>query len=167
MRISRKNLLLTASLLIALRWVFGEDAPSSAMQQLQQLDKADSVVSIAREYLGTPYRYGSTAPEKGFDCSGFVWVVMKKAGVAVPRSSRGYAGFGEEIPLEECRKGDVLVFSATNNSQIGHVGIVISEEGEPVRFIHASSSKKHPGVVITDYNKSWYIKRFKFATRVL
>ena len=56
----------------------------------------------------------------------------------------------------------MIVFTGTNpkDKTVGHVGIVISELGEPIKFIHASSSSAHPGVVITSYENSGYVKRF-------
>lgn len=133
------------------------------------LSKADSIINFAKEQLGTTYVYGSRNPAVGFDCSGFCYYVFTNNSVKVPRTSRSYGSVGTEIPIEEARKGDVLLFRGTdpNSKTIGHIGIVISEEGEPLQFIHSSSSKRHYGVVITDYYNSGYPKRFLKVKRIL
>ena len=131
--------------------------------------KADSIVAFAKTLLGVPYKYGSCSP-KGFDCSGFVYYVMMHNGVQVPRSSYEMGKFGKQIPLSECRKGDIILFRGTNshNPRIGHAALVISEPGQPVQFIQSSSNKKKWGVIISSYNESdYYSKRFVKVVRVL
>lgn len=128
----------------------------------------DSIVSYAQSFLGTPYKYGC-ASAAGFDCSGFAWYVFAHYGVNVPRGSKEYQTFGKEVPISKARKGDIIVFRGTHpeDKRAGHVGIVISEEGQPLKFIHSSSSDNHRGVVITDYNNSAYPKRFIRICRVI
>lgn len=139
--------------------------------QTVQVDKTigDSIVSFAKTFLGTDYKYGSASPKNGFDCSGFTWFVFNHFGYTVPRSAKDYKKFGKEVPINQARKGDIIVFRGTQvgDKSAGHVGIVISNPGEPLQFIHASSSKKHHGVVITDYNSSAYPKRFIKIVRTL
>jgi cell wall-associated NlpC family hydrolase len=129
----------------------------------------DSIVAFAKTFLGTPYKYASASPKNGFDCSGLTWYVFNHYGIAVPRSAKEYKKFGKEIPISEARKGDIIVFRGTHpaDKSSGHVGIVISNPGEPLQFIHASSSKKHSGVVITEYAKSAYPKRFIKIVRAI
>lgn len=128
----------------------------------------DSVVNFAKSFLGTTYKYACASPS-GFDCSGFTWYVFNHYGINVPRSSSDYKNFGKEVPIEQARKGDVIVFRGThpNDKSAGHVGIVISNPGEPLMFIHSSSSDNHKGVIITDYKNSAYPKRFIKITRVI
>jgi murein DD-endopeptidase / murein LD-carboxypeptidase len=129
----------------------------------------DSVVDYAKTFLGKPYKYACASPATGFDCSGFTWFVFNHFNVVVPRSSKDYATLGTRVTLETCRKGDIMLFTGTNPKErrVGHVGIVISNAGEPVQFIHASSSASHPGVVITDYASSHYPERFMGVCSVL
>ncbi len=130
---------------------------------------SDSIVEYAKSFLGTPYKYGSASPKTGFDCSGFTWFVFNRFGITVPRSAKDYKKFGKDIPISEAQKGDIIVFRGTHpaDKSSGHVGIVISNAGESLQFIHASSSKKHSGVVITEYLKSAYPKRFIKIVRVI
>lgn len=129
----------------------------------------DSIAQYAQTFLGTPYKYGCCSPASGFDCSGFTWFVFNHYGYAIPRSSRDYVTLGKEVSLDVCGKGDIILFRGThaNDKSVGHVGIIVSDPGEPVKFIHASSSKNHYGVVVTDYYNSAYPKRFVKVCRVL
>jgi cell wall-associated NlpC family hydrolase len=128
----------------------------------------DSIVNYAKSFLGTDYKYACASPN-GFDCSGFTWFVFNHYGIEVPRSSKDYKSFGTEVPIAQARKGDIIVFRGThaNDKSAGHVGIVITNPGEPLQFIHSSSSENHKGVVITDYTNSAYPKRFIKIVRVL
>lgn len=124
---------------------------------------ADSLVSFAKKQLGTNYHYANCSPETGFDCSGFVHYVFKHFDVKAPRSSIDYGALKPVIKPDSARKGDVIIFTGTNakNRRAGHVGIVISNPGEQLTFIHASSNKKHGGVIISTYISSpYYEKRF-------
>lgn len=129
----------------------------------------DSVVNFAKTFLGTTYTYACASPKTGFDCSGFTWYVFNHYGINVPRSSKDYKTFGKEIPIDQARKGDIIVFRGTHpgDKSAGHVGIVITNPGEPLQFIHSSSSKNHEGVVITDYKNSAYPGRFIKIVRVI
>ena len=80
-----------------------------------------------------------------------------------------YERKGQIIKIDSARKGDVIVFTGTKpkNRKPGHVGIVISNPGENLQFIHSSSGKKANGIIITDYSTSPYYKsRFIKIVRV-
>ena len=125
----------------------------------------DHVVNTGLSYLGTPYIFGGTS-ERGFDCSGFVYYAFRKFNIEVPRSSRLLAEAGRPVKPEETRKGDILIFTGTNSKDRtpGHVGIVISRAGEPVRFVHSSSNG---GVKISEVEGTNYERRFLETRRVL
>ncbi len=131
--------------------------------------KVDSLVSFSQSLIGTTYKWGGTSPSTGFDCSGFCRYVFSHVNFKVPRTSASYGHTGTPISKEEVRPGDVILFRGTDPkvNKIGHVGIVISEPGESLKFIHCSSSRKHYGVVVTDYVNSNYPKRFLKFVRVL
>jgi lipoprotein Spr len=132
--------------------------------------KADTIIVFAKKYLGTRYCYGSCSPKNGFDCSGFLYFVFKENGITLPRSSYELGNYGKKIPLSEARKGDIILFRGTNarNPRIGHAVLVISEEGQPLKFIQSSSNTKHGGVIISGYKDSnYYEKRFVKVIRVL
>ena len=128
----------------------------------------DSLVNYAKSFLGTPYKWGGIS-SSGFDCSGFVSFVFRHFEITTPHGARDYYKLGKNISIDSCQKGDVILFTGTNFSRksVGHVGIIISNFGEPAKFIHSSSSKNHRGVTITDYKNSAYPKRFMGIKRIL
>jgi cell wall-associated NlpC family hydrolase len=119
-----------------------------------------TLIDFAKRYLGTPYCRGSVDPEKGFDCSGFVWFVFKEFHIKVPRSSREYQFLGKALRPEEFRVGDILVFYGyRDRNYIGHVGIICEANGMKSRFIHASSGKAYC-VTISGLDSDEYRHRF-------
>ncbi|KAF2079131.1 C40 family peptidase [Flavobacterium sharifuzzamanii] len=127
----------------------------------------DSIIAYAKQYLGTPYVYASSNPQKGFDCSGFVSYVFKNFGMTLPRSSSGYKNLGQALKPEEFKVGDVLVFYGyKNRNVVGHVGIICEANGMQSKFIHASSGKAQQ-VTITALDTEHYTKRFYKCVDVL
>lgn len=100
------------------------------------------------------------------DCSGLLINSFRAINISLPRESADQALMGEKIKIKELRKGD-LVFFATGKKrrQITHVGLVTEVKGkENVKFIHASSSL---GVIETNLYSDYYLKRFRFARRII
>jgi cell wall-associated NlpC family hydrolase len=130
--------------------------------------KADTVLHYAFSQLGVTYKFATCAPGTSFDCSGFTYFAYEKIGVKVNRSSSGLAAMGYTVSLEQCRKGDMILFTGTRagDTSVGHVGIITKNEDGKIEFIHASSSTAHYGVVVTDYYNSAYPKRFVCVKRV-
>lgn len=85
----------------------------------------DAVVAEARKYLGIPYVWGGTNPDKGLDCSGLVQLVYKNLGYDLPRVSYQQATAGTAVTggLKNAKPGDILAF----NSPVNHVGIYIGD----------------------------------------
>ncbi len=121
---------------------------------------SETLIDFAKSMLGIRYRYATSNPKIGFDCSGFVSYVFSNFGFKVPRSSREFSGAGKETTLENAKVGDVLIFTGSNSRvrRIGHVGIVYSIDQDGIKFIHASSGKAH-SVTITELN-GHYRNRF-------
>ena len=118
------------------------------------------IIAFAEKYLGTPYRYASSDPKKGFDCSGFVHYIFSHFNISLPRSSREYKTLGQTLKPEEFKVGDVIVFYGfRDKSHIGHVGIISEANGMKSKFIHASSGKAH-SVIISDLDSEGYRSRF-------
>ena len=128
---------------------------------------ANRLIEFAKTMIGVPYRYASSNPSIGFDCSGFVSYVFHNFGVKVPRSSTEFNVAGVPIKLENAKVGDVLIFTGTNprRREVGHVGIIASISGDTIQFIHSTSGKEH-GVTITTLN-AYYRSRLLRAVSLL
>ncbi len=127
----------------------------------------DSVIELAQSLIGVPYKYGGCSPE-GFDCSGFVNYVFSAFGMELPRSTPELASIGTEVPLDSCKKGDIILFAGRDRSRrpVGHAGIVISENGEPLQFIHSATSNAQ-GIIVTAFDAyEYYLSRFVKIVRV-
>lgn len=129
---------------------------------------SNGIMDFAKTLIGTKYRYASSSPTAGFDCSGFVSYVFKQFGFTGARSSSDFASKGKPVKLGEAKVGDVLVFTGSNAKlrRPGHVGIIysIDQEGN-IKFIHSSSGKAK-GVTVTDL-AGYYKNRFLKAVTVL
>lgn len=125
----------------------------------------DSLVSYAREYIGTPYGYGQSNGKR-FDCSGFTSFVFSHYGYTLARSSREQYLEGDSVERGQWQVGDLVFFAGRNGGQsrVGHVGIVIESNGEQFDFIHASTSR---GVIVSHSTERYYASRYIGARRVL
>jgi cell wall-associated NlpC family hydrolase len=91
-------------------------APSTAGQGVS----GERAVEIAKRYLGVPYVWGGTDPDKGLDCSGLVQLVFRELGVKLPRVSVDQAKQGTPVAsLAEAKPGDLVFWSGSPN----HIGI--------------------------------------------
>jgi peptidoglycan DL-endopeptidase CwlO len=131
--------------------------------------RADSIVAFAIRQLGTSYCYAGSTPATGFDCSGFVNYVFARYKVPVPHSTALLIEVGRPVPRPQARPGDIVVFTGTAQTATtpGHAGIVLSQPGEPLRFIHSSSAQKASGVKISQVEGTDYERRFMQVRRVL
>ena len=109
---------------------------------------------------GTPYKYGGSTPETGFDCSGFVGHVFQQSiGKSLPRSTDEISRFGTAQHLESLMPGD-LVFYNTLNKDFSHVGIYLGDG----KFVHSPSTGK--SVTTANMNDTYWRSRYNGARRV-
>ncbi|HOG65716.1 MAG TPA: C40 family peptidase [Spirochaetota bacterium] len=132
----------------------GTNTPTGAVQPA---GKRGDVVTIARRYLGTPYRYGGSDP-RGFDCSGFVLYVFGQVGVRLPHTAAGQ--FGQLQKIQTPQPGD-LVFFHTYGAGVSHVGIYAGNN----QFIHSPRAGKT--VEYTDMRIEYWRTRYRGARRAL
>lgn len=127
---------------------------------------ADTVVSFAESLVGTPYKYASTDPSEGFDCSGFITYVFNHFSIDVPRSSKDFENAGDLVLLLGAKRGDLILFTGTDSTDrsIGHMGIITANDHGDVYFVHSSSGKAN-GVTETLLNK-YYLKRYVKTIRI-
>lgn len=128
--------------------------------------EVSTVITTARTFLGTPYKYGGTT-RSGMDCSGLLLNSFNAVNVSLPRSSAAQSKVGKEIrKMNDLEPGD-LVFFATGKKkdEITHVGLVTDVKSKDnIKFIHSSSSL---GVVETNLYAEYYLKRFRGARRII
>jgi len=114
--------------------------------------QTDTLISEAKKLIGTPYSWAGSSPG-GFDCSGFVYYVMKKAGYSISRTSAStYFDLGKNTANPA--PGNLVFFAGNPNikSIITHMGIYLGDG----QFIHASSSK---GVMISSLSSGYFETR--------
>ena len=135
---------------------------TGAIMQAESGGKVESVLKRALTLLGTPYRWGGTSPDSGFDCSGLVGYVFRTAlGIDLPRVSRDMARNTDAELIksrEDLKQGDLVFFG--HRGRVNHVGIYVGEG----RFLHSPSTGKDVRVdsLLTGY---WSAK-FMQARRV-
>jgi len=119
-------------------------------------DRYASVVGIAMQYLGVPYRFGGESPS-GFDCSGLVAYVYAQVGVSLPHYTVAQWNYPDSVAgsRSQLEPGDLVFFAG-----LGHVGIYVGGG----RFIHAP----HTGSVVRiDSMSGWYSSEYDGAKRIL
>ena len=126
----------------------------------------EELLSFSKTLIGIPYKYASTDPTAGFDCSGFITFVFNHFGISVPRSSVEFTNVKREINIKNAKPGDIILFTGTDSTmrQVGHMGIITSASTDSIQFIHSTSGKAN-GVTITSLN-DYYKGRFVKVIRV-
>ena len=91
-----------------------------------------AIYKEAQKYVGTPYVWGGSTPETGFDCSGYVCWVYNQNGYDVGRTTaNGLWNKSQHISEAEAKPGDLVFFKGTYDTPgMSHTGIV-----RPVRTI--------------------------------
>ena len=91
-----------------------------------------AIYKEAQKYVGTPYVWGGSTPDTGFDCSGYVCWVYNQNGYDVGRTTaNGLWNKSQHISEAEAKPGDLVFFEGTYDTPgKSHVGIV-----RPVRTI--------------------------------
>ena len=134
----------------------------TAMQTAPHHDQAqmNSLAIYAMSLADTPYQYGGTSRENGFDCSGFVQFVFRNsAGLLLPRTSAEMSRVGTALEASQLRPGD-LVFFNTTRKQFSHVGIFIGEN----RFVHSPKTGK--AISIASLDDRYWRTRYDGARRI-
>ena len=133
---------------------------SSSNERTSYKETKENIITVAKQYLGSPYKFGGYSLKTGIDCSGYVKKIFNKFNVELPRTARDiYYNAGTRVAKSQLQTGD-LVFFRTYASYPSHVGIYMGNG----QFIHASSSTRK--VSITSLNKKYYTKRYIGAKRI-
>jgi cell wall-associated NlpC family hydrolase len=123
----------------------------------------EDAINNAESYIGVPYKYGGE-DRMGIDCSALVQICYNSAGFDLPRRAVWQSEKGEEIEIDNLKRGDLIFFKKKNNYEIDHVGIIIEANGLNSKFIHSSKSLK--GVTYSYLNENHWFDMFQFAKRI-
>ncbi len=146
------------------------------------MSREDLAVSIARRWIGTPYRHQATCEGAGCDCLGLLRGIWREMYGAEPELVPPYSReltepLGSEIllaaamrwlqpkPVAAAAAGDVLVFRLRQGSMAKHLGIQ-SGTGTRPAFIHAYD--RH-GVIESPLSQPWQRRiaaRFAFPEEI-
>jgi cell wall-associated NlpC family hydrolase len=102
-------------------------------------------VQAALGQQGVPYRYATSTPGVGFDCSGLTAYAWGQAGVGLPHQSRAQYASIPHVPKDQAQPGDLLFFY----SPISHVSIYLGNGTQ----VHAPSTGKTVSTAAVNWGK--------------
>ena len=117
------------------------------------------ILAEAKKYLGTPYVYGGASPS-GFDCSGFVYYVLKQLGYSPYRTPADQYKQGTYVAKSDLQVGDIVFFAGTYASGISLVGIYAGNG----QFIHSPNSRSV--VSYSDLTSGYWAQHYYGARRM-
>ena len=119
----------------------------------------EQILAEAQKYLGTPYVSGGASPS-GFDCSGFVYYVLKQLGFSPYRTPSDQYKQGSAVTKDTLKVGDIVFFANTYTSGISHVGIYAGNG----QFIHSPNSRST--VSYSDLTSGYWANHYYGARRM-
>jgi probable lipoprotein NlpC len=127
-------------------------------------EKVEIVISRARSYTGTPYKYGGTTV-LGMDCSGLLMRSFEAIDIYIPRTAKQQSKMGKKVTMDELKPGDLVFFKTLKRQgRITHAGLVTDTRKKGrIMVIHASSSR---GVMEVNLLSDYYQKSFVKARRL-
>jgi len=102
-------------------------------------------VQAALAQQGVPYRYATSSPGVGFDCSGLTAYAWAQAGVGLPHQSRAQFASVPRVPKESAQAGDLIFFY----SPISHVSIYLGNGMQ----VHAPNTGSTVSVAPVNWGK--------------
>lgn len=121
----------------------------------------DELTKTAESFIGVPYKWGGSSPQRGFDCSGLTMAVYRLNGLSLPRTSGAQYEKGLYVKKGNLEKGDLVFFAISGSGAVSHVGIYVGGN----RFIHAPGTGKR--VRRDTLSNGYYKKRYKGARSYL
>lgn len=151
----RAEILVSAGIIEEFYIVTPEEYAITKSMTLGKTYLRDEIVTTARSFLGLPYSWGGTSPEKGFDCSGLIMAVYELNGMKLPRSAKDQFAAGIPITRNRLLKGDLVFFATSQGKKVTHVGIYTGDN----QFIHAPGKDKQIRIdsLSNGYFKSHFI----------
>jgi cell wall-associated NlpC family hydrolase len=145
------------SLWLALALCFSgctSQAPDKSGTEDSAAAAANDILFNALGLVGTPYRYGGSSPDNGFDCSGLIrYVYLQSADLDLPRTVAELNALdAPDVAEDNLQSGDLVIFATNGGSKPSHAGIYVGEG----RFVHAPS---RGGAVRMDWLNDTYWQR--------
>lgn len=114
---------------------------------------SNDIVTTARTYLGKPYVWGGESEtEGGYDCSGFVYSVLNKCGMKVPRTTaQGYSSLGKTVT--NIQSADLLYFGKSTK-RITHIAIALNSTQMIESRGNSKNTKTNKGIGVSITNIS-------------
>ena len=98
----------------------------------------EELVKTTMRFIDTPYLWGGSSADTGFDCSGLTMTVYQLNGLNLPRNSKRQFETGYPVHRDNLLKGDLVFFSSNKWGTVTHVGVYAGNG----RFIHAPGKGK-------------------------
>lgn len=132
--------------------------------------------SIARAWLGTPYRHQASVRGEGADCLGLIRGVWRELVGDEPEPTPSYPADWAEVggeetllaaarrwlkekPVAEAKVGDVLMFRMAAGCPVKHCAILSDLGGAEARMIHAYWGR----AVVESWMGVWWRRRLVAA----
>ncbi|OAS13487.1 C40 family peptidase [Paenibacillus oryzisoli] len=132
----------------------------AATATITSTTKADSIISLGKRYLGTPYKFGAKVGQtRNFDCSTLTKYIFGKYGISLPRTAAQQSKVGSYVSKKNWKKGDLLFFSVPGRPGVGHVGVYLGNN----KMLNTYGAG---GVKITTINSYWN-SHYMTARRVI
>lgn len=112
------------------------------------------IISYARQFTGTKYKYAGKSPKTGFDCSGFTSYVLGNFNIDLPHRSADQENEGKKVNLNQVKPGDLIFYRRSPLGKVFHVSLVVSNGRNGITVIHSVSR----GVVEENISTSSYWK---------
>ena len=107
--------------------------------------RSGMAVQAALGQQGVPYRYATSSPGVGFDCSGLTAYAWGQAGVGLPHQSRAQFASLPHVSKDSAQPGDLLFFY----SPISHVSIYLGNGMQ----VHAPNTGKTVTIAAVNWGK--------------
>lgn len=131
-----------------------EDYPALQDRKKGGIHLRDEIVITAERFIGVPYRFGGTSPQRGFDCSGLSMAVYHLNGLSLPRTSKEQWAAGSPVDQKQLSKGDLVFFATSGWGRVSHVGIYVGRN----QFIHAPGRGKT--IRVDSLSRAYYRRRY-------
>jgi cell wall-associated NlpC family hydrolase len=151
------------------------------------------VVKFAMSLVGTPYVWGGEWPKKtpgsypygaqphgGFDCSGFIWYVLRRDAPSWSPKGRGYRGWSlgersssqmagatrKKLSYRQLKPGDLMFFASNGRrasaGEVYHAGLYLGRGW----MIHSSGSRAGISLAAVGHD-AWWHSQFTWGRRVI